>query len=251
MPNKKDEMSGGATPNESSTPAEEQAGSDPRNTEKSAQRAARSNEEAASRSMERSMEAGRQATEQATRQTAELGRQATEQTAQLADRGLRQAADMARQQGEQARNLMLSSSEAYRDLTEYSRADFDAMLQSGTRLAQGLQEMGWQMSNLTQETLRLSMRLANELMGCRTVEDLVAAQRDFVKDSVDAFLAGSARMLSMSSKVASDAVTPINERVGDGGFEGAGRGGESTEAPEHVRGAAPRSRESSGREYRH
>lgn len=180
---------------------------------------------------------------------AETGRQAADQTAHFTDRGLRQAADMARQQSEQARNLMASSADAYRDLTQYSRADFDAMFQSGARLAQGFQEMSMQMTNFTQESFRIGMRLANELLGCRTVEDVVAAQREFVRESVDILMAGSARFLSMSSKVASDAVTPIKDVAGNGGF--AELAGEGERGADIARGAPSRPREPGGREYRH
>ena len=57
------------------------------------------------------------------------------------------------------------------------------------------------------------MQLASNLMECRTVEDMVGVQRDFVKETVDTLLAESARIFSMSSRVASDAVTPLGERA--------------------------------------
>ena len=192
-----------------------------------AQRAGRSAEEAG-------RDLGRTA-EDATQQMAGLGRRATEQTADIADRGLRQAADMMRQRGQDMGKLFAVPGQAYQDLTEYSKADVEALVQSSTRLARGLQEMGWEVSQFTQESVRLGLQLTNELLECRSVEDLVARQRDFIKESVDIVLSRSARLLSLSSRVANDAVTPINQRIGGEGGEGSERSRENRSS----RGSSP------------
>jgi hypothetical protein len=175
-------------------------------TERTAEQPARTAEEATGRFADMAPQAGRQGSD--------MGKQVADQTASFADRELRQAADMMRQQGEQVRLMFSLPTEAYRSLTDYSKADIDAMLQSSARLARGLQEMGWEVTQFTQQSVRLSMQLANDLMECRTVEDMVSRQTDFVRESVDVLLSGSARLLSMSSRVTSDAVSPLNERMG-------------------------------------
>ena len=172
-------------------------------------------------------------------------------SAQMADRGLRQAAEMARQQSEEARHVLSASSQAYHQSTEHSRADVDALMQSSTRLARGLQEMGWELTHFTQESMRLGMRLASGLLECRTVEDMVSLQRDIVKESVETLLSESARLLTMSSQVANEAVTPIAERVGDTAIAPKQQAIPERERPS-PQDAPNRSRESgSGREARH
>lgn len=133
----------------------------------------------------------------------------------IADRAISQATDIGRQSTDQMRTLMNAGARAYRDASDYSREDVDALMQSGARLAKGMQDMSWEMMQFTQNTLRMGMKCANELMTCRTVEDMVNVQRNFVRDSVDQLLQESARLLEMSSSMASDAVNPINQRVGD------------------------------------
>ena len=141
-----------------------------------------------------------------------VGRTA-ETTRRLADHGMSQVETLARRQEEQGQTLLTASNQAYQELTDFSRADLDALLRSSARFAQGLQEVGRELSNLTQQSVRLGMQLASNLMECRTMEDMVGVQRDFVKETVDTVLSESARIFSMSSRVASDAVTPLSERT--------------------------------------
>lgn len=124
------------------------------------------------------------------------------------------AADIGRQQAERAKTLMSASTKAYQDVAGSSKDDVEAIMQSGARLAQGMQEVGWEMVNFTNESLRCGLRAANDLMECRSVEDMVAVQRDYVKESVDIFLSESAKLLRMTSSTANEAVTPISQRVG-------------------------------------
>ncbi len=229
MANRKDEASGTSAPGE--RPAQPATPTDPGS---GGQRPPRVAEEA-----QHSVEAGRQAAEQTGQQAAESGRQAAEQATRVTDRAIRQTADMVRSQQEEAHNLLNMSTHAYRDITEHSRADFDAMMQSSARLARGLQEMGWEMTHFTQRSMRLGMQLANDLLECRTMEEVIARQRDFVKETVDVLVAQSARLLHLSSRVANDAVNPIREHVGNGPLE-----------PEEPRPAAPRGVEGAGRESR-
>lgn len=123
------------------------------------------------------------------------------------------AARMAERGAEQMRSLAGASARAYRELTDFPRGDVDMLMQSSARLAKGVQDMSWEMMQFTQNSLRIGLKAANEMMTCRTVEDLVLWQRAYLKESVDTFLEESARLLEMSSNVTSDAVGPLSERM--------------------------------------
>ena len=212
MVNRKDESSGG-----------QDTGNKPQAAEKPEERKARGEMPRG----ELPGESALQQTEDAIRRTADSGRR-------VADRGQTRMRELLHQQGGREQTLLNASTQAYRELTDFSRADLDALLQSSARLAQGLQEVGWEVTNITQKSMRLGMQLASNLMECRTIEDMVGVHRDFVKETVDTMLAESARILSVSSRVASEAVTPLGERASQiaaesqrGEFEGrmAGDGG--------------------------
>lgn len=158
--------------------------------------------------------------EEQTSRAAEAGRRGVEQTVRAGEQATRVGEEqvsrmtaIGREQSDQLRSALTSSVSAYRDIAEFSRGDFDAVMQSNARLMRGMQEMGWEMANFTQESLRLGLRAANELMSCRTMDDMVKVQRDYTKQSVDAFLNESAKLLEMSSSAAGEAVNPIQQRV--------------------------------------
>lgn len=157
------------------------------------------------------------------RQTAEIGRQtrrASEGAAEaalstgsrLAEQGANQAAEIGRRQSEQVRALLGAGTRLYGDLNETSKEDVDTLMQTSARLAKGVQDMSWEVMYYTQQSLQLSIKTANDLMTCRTVDDLMNLQRNFMRASVDTFLQESAKLLEMSSGVATDAAAPIQQR---------------------------------------
>lgn len=148
----------------------------------------------------------------AAEQMGEAGRQAqgAAETAvgaggRLAQEGLGQASELARRQAEQFRALMGAGTRLYGDLGDVSRGDVDTLMETGARLAKGVQDMGWEVMSYTQQSFQLSLRTANDLMSCRTVEDMVNVQRNFMRQSVDTFLQESAKLLEISGGVADEA----------------------------------------------
>lgn len=157
------------------------------------------------------------------RQAAEIGRQtrragesaaesAIHTSGRMAEQGANQAAEIGRRQSEQVRALLGAGTRLYGDLNETSKEDVDTLMQSSARLAKGVQDMSWEVMYYTQQSLQLGLRTANDLMTCRTVDDLLDLQRNFVRESVDTFLQESAKLLEMSSGVATDAAAPIQQR---------------------------------------
>jgi hypothetical protein len=147
------------------------------------------------------VEAGRQ-----TRRAAESATASMESAAET-------TAEFSRRQTEQVRSLMGSGTRLYGKLGEVSHDDVDNFMQSGARLAKGVQDMSWEVMNYTQQSLQLSLKTANELMTCRTVEDMLNVQRNFMRQSVDTFLQESARLLEMSNGVTSGMTIPMQQRA--------------------------------------
>lgn len=142
----------------------------------------------------------------------EAGRQTRRATETVAEAGMSQASEMGRRQTEQVRALMGSGSRLYGDLSEVSRDDVDTLMQTSARLAKGVQDMSWEVMNYTQQSLQLSLKTANDLMTCRTVEDMLNVHRNFMRQSVDTFLQESARLLEMSSGVTNEVTAPMQQR---------------------------------------
>lgn len=131
-----------------------------------------------------------------------------------AERAVGQAAEFGERQTEQIRSMASQTARIYQSLGEDSRGDMDAFMQSGARLAKGMQDMGWEILQFGQQSLRLSLKTANDLMTCRSVEDMMQVQQDFLRESMDTIMQESARMIELSNSVATDAVAPLNQRTG-------------------------------------
>ena len=138
----------------------------------------------------------------------------------VTDRGMQQAAELGRRGSEQMRSFVGMSARTYRDLTDYSRGDADTFMQTGARLARGIQDVGWEVMQFTQNSLRMSMQCANDMMTCRSVEDVVQLQNTFIKSSVDTILQEGARLLELSGNITNEAVSPITERIQQSQGEG-------------------------------
>lgn len=160
---------------------------------------------------EHAAEAGRQAAERGAETSARLAERSMESATRAAERGMGQVADFGRHQTDQMRSLMGASARVYSDLG--SRDNVDALMQSSVRLAKGVQDMSWEMMQYTQQSMQMGLKAANQMMTCRSIEDMLNVQRNWMRESVDTFLQESARLLEMSSSVATDAVNPLNDRL--------------------------------------
>lgn len=136
-----------------------------------------------------------------------LAQHTMETSSRMTDSVISKAAEFGQRQQDQMR-AMFSSSNGLAD-----GANMDAVMQSSARLAKGMQDLSWEMMQYTQQSLRLSLKTANEMMTCRSVENMLEIQRDYMRESVDSFLEESAKMLELSTSVASQAVEPVEENL--------------------------------------
>lgn len=143
------------------------------------------------------------------------GEKAARAASRVASTGMDQAADFGLRQADRLRTMLGNPAEAYREIA--GDGDMDAILQSGARLARGMQDVGWEMMQFSQQSLRMQLKAANDLMTCRSIEDMVQVQRDLMRESVDSLLQESAKLLELSSNVATDALDPLSQRGQGGG----------------------------------
>ena len=63
---------------------------------------------------------------------------------------------------------------------------------------------------------RAGARASQEIMRCRSIDQLADVQRNFLKESLENLLEGSAQLLRISGRISEDARRPIENRVGHG-----------------------------------
>lgn len=128
------------------------------------------------------------------------------------EQAMDETADLGRRQAEQARTLLGAGTRLYSDVGQVSRGDMENMIETGARLAKGAQDVSWEVMHYTQQSLQAGMRCANELMTCRTVEDMLQVQRNFVRQSVDSMLQESVRLLELSTGTVQSAVSQAQQQ---------------------------------------
>ncbi|GEM_PF-2719815 len=144
----------------------------------------------------------------ATRNVAQFGREQAQRTAAAAEQGVKQAAD-----------VIGAAGKSYGEIAEHSRGNVEAAMQSSARIARGLQEMGWEVARFSQDSLRSGLRVASEMMHCRSIEDMVEVQSHFVQESLDRVLDQQTRILRLSRTTADEAEQAIVSHKREGGAE--------------------------------
>lgn len=147
----------------------------------------------------RSAEQGRRGAEEMTRNIAQFGRDQAQRTTDAAQQGARQAADM-----------LGASARSYGEIAEQSRGNVEAVIQSSARIARGIQEMGWEVARFGQDSFRSSLQVASEMMHCRSLEDVVQVQSDYVREAMDRALEQQAKLLRLSRAAAEEAEQAIS-----------------------------------------
>lgn len=167
----------------------------------------------------------RRAAEQAT-QTARSMAEATERTARAGAEGVRRNAEnmseswrssseaasriAERSMDQFARTLGLSGDTA-RQTMQRSSGNLQAMIESTTIIAGGLQNVSGEWMRFAQARFEDNLARFDELMGCRTVQDCLALQTEIVRDNLEALLQSMRRTSELSTRVVDDAM----EKIGD------------------------------------
>ncbi|UEM01986.1 phasin family protein [Skermanella rosea] len=101
----------------------------------------------------------------------------------------------------------------YEEYATFSKANVDALIQAGTVLAKGFEELGKRALAYSQSSLESGAAASKAAMSVKTVRDLVDLQSSYTKSTLDTALAESAKLSELSVKVANEAFQPINARL--------------------------------------
>jgi hypothetical protein len=100
------------------------------------------------------------------------------------------------------------------DLYGFGRAALAAFAQSQAALARGLAVLGIEIAGLAEAELATASRTANRLLAVRTLSDAMMLQADYARTSLDAAVAGSARLSDLGVKLATEAAEPLVTQLG-------------------------------------
>ena len=132
------------------------------------------------------------------RQAAETTQETLRVAAETATETLRRAADQF------GRTLGLSSEQG-EELARQSTRNLEAVTECGTVLARGFQEISREWMSLVQNRVQRNLEAMETLASCRTMQDLVAAQTQLVRDNMQEIVDNSRQIAETSVKVANEA----------------------------------------------
>ncbi len=150
-----------------------------------------------------------EATERAARTGAEAVRRNTENLNESWRSGTDVASRMAERSMDQFSKMFGLSSDTARQTLQRSSGNLQAMIETTTIIAGGLQNVSGEWMRFAQSRFEDNLDRFDELMGCRTVQDCLALQTEIVRDNFEALLQSMRRASELSTRVADDAMQKI------------------------------------------
>jgi phasin family protein len=126
--------------------------------------------------------------------------------------GLGTASEIAQRSTDQALQIFSFSGRDTRDLADQASRNLQAIAQSGTILARGVQDVSQQWMSMTQDRLQKNLDGFNALTRCRSVPDAVAVQSSLVRNNLEQMLENGRRLAELSIRIAEEASRTINTR---------------------------------------
>jgi hypothetical protein len=204
------------------TPASEtKKGSEPRDA------VARDIQESANQTAREAGEFGGAAAE-AIKQTADITQRAADQGREAVMSGLRAMAgaqgplaDASYTQGRQFLETSAGVTNVYRETTESTAEDVQALVSSYAHFGLGLQQMQHAYFDLLHRSLehatKRGARRPQDLLRCSSLLEFAEVQRDLYRDSIRITLEASTTMFRLGSQVAQNALQPLDSRARDSG----------------------------------
>ena len=167
-------------------------------------------------------ETTRRATEQTARSLSDAGERTTRAGAEAFQRnaerlnvswrsGSETANRIAERSMEQWTKLFGLSGETARQTVAQSSSNIQAMMESTTIVADGLQELSGEWLRFAQERLEQNMEHLDQLLGCRSPHEYLALQTRIARDNFEAMLQSARRASERSSRSADAAVRKMSE----------------------------------------
>jgi hypothetical protein len=138
---------------------------------------------------------------------------AAEAARDTAREGIRVASESTQRVADQAVQLFGFSGERAQELTQQSTQNLQAVAQTSTVLLRGLQEVSQEGLRVMQEQIQRNVDGFTALLRCRSVQDVVAAQSEFARNSLEQTVEGTRRIAEVSSRIANEASQTLSEHT--------------------------------------
>lgn len=101
----------------------------------------------------------------------------------------------------------------YDEFADLGRDNLAAVMKANAAFSEGLEAISKEMLGFTRASLESAGHTATALLAAKTIEDVVQANADFAKQSLDLLFTRSARLSEVGLKAANEALAPLGSRV--------------------------------------
>lgn len=132
-----------------------------------------------------------------------------------AAKGYEKAVAVSKEQVEAAAKVGADAFKGYEDVIAYNQNNLEAMMKVSAIWTKGVQDFNKELTVLANTSMEQSVTATKQILGCKTVEEVVAVQTDLAKTNYDNAVAESRKLSDMSIKLAENAAAPITARVNE------------------------------------
>lgn len=132
---------------------------------------------------------------------------------EVAKKGVEKAVEMGEEQFAAAAKASADAYKGYEDVVAFSKSNIDAFVKSNEILSNGVKDLNTTIMQLAQANLDETVAIAQKLMGCKSVNEIVEIQSTVVKSQYEKAITESRKISEQTVKLAENASKPLAERV--------------------------------------
>lgn len=129
---------------------------------------------------------------------------------EAAQKGYEQYVSFAKENSEKFSQQLFKN---YGQISELQKENAEAVMQSGTILVKGFENVSKELMALAQASFEANMSAAKQFMGVKTIKEAIDLQNELTKAHMDKVMADGTKVAEMSMKVANEAFQPLQTRM--------------------------------------
>ncbi len=120
-----------------------------------------------------------------------------------------------KEQVEAATKAGADAFKGYEDVLAYNQNNMEALMKISAIWFKGVQDINKEVTTLASTSMEQGVNASKQILGCKTVEEIIAVHSDLAKTNYDKVVAESRKLSDMSIKLAENTAAPIAVRVNE------------------------------------
>ena len=99
------------------------------------------------------------------------------------------------------------------EVTEFSKANVEAVVASATAAGKGIEALGNETAAYTKDSVEKGVEATTAAFQAKSVQEFIEIQSDFTKNAFEAYVAQINKVTDLFSEATAEAAAPLNARV--------------------------------------